>query len=659
LSQPLDDIYTEGGPAEAATRPPARWLVVLRTAIAVLMAVSSLAWAADLFRAAGFVFLTEQFLAVVYGLALGLVFLHFPLTRGTSRGPIPWYDGVLAIAGTGAAFYLGIFYSSLLDRFFELPFDALVVCWILFVLSLEGLRRTSGWPLVIIVLVFVALALLGHLLPGQMQARQVDVNRMVVYLGIDTSGLLGLTILVGVVVVMPYVLFGHLLFASGGAGFFNDIAIALMGRFRGGAAKIAISASGLFGTISGVVVSNIMATGVMTIPLMKRAGFTPRQAAAIEATASTGGQLMPPVMGAVAFIMADFLQIPYKEVAIAAAVPAILYYLAIFIQADLEAAKRNIRPIDPAEIPRVRDVMKHGWPFLLPFIVLVYSIFWRADEPEVSAIWASIATLFVGVVFGYKGQRVKARALWDGLVVTGMGALEILMISAAAGFIMGILQLSGLGFALTLALVNLGAGNVFLLLLIAGTLCIVMGMGMPTLGVYVLLAVLVAPSLVEVGISPLAAHMFILYLGMMSMITPPVAIGAFFAASIAGSEPMRTGYEAMRFAWTAFILPFLFVFSPTLLLQDPSWTNTIVSIGTAVVGVWLITAGMVGYALRPVGGAERAILLVGGAGLLLPVEMAYWTIWANIAGFILVAPVLVRQWRSIRAKAPAREQVVT
>ena len=226
-------------------------------------------------------------------------------------------------------------------------------------------------------------------------------------------------------------------------------------------------------------------------------------------------------------------------------------------------------------------MLKAGWIFVLPFAVLVYELFWENQEAEVAALYASAAVLIIGLFIGYRGERIKPRQLLDSLIQTGQGSLEIMMIAAAAGFVMGILQTTGLGFALTLLLVKLGGSNLVVLLIIAGLMCIVLGMGMPTIGVYVLLAVLIAPSLVEVGFTPLASHMFILYLGMMSMVTPPVAIAAFFAASLAGAEPMRTGFTAMRFGWTAYIVPFLFIFSPSLLLQDPSVVNTAIAIITA------------------------------------------------------------------------------
>jgi len=642
--------HPEEGVAVGAAPPLVRGLVA---ALGAIIALLGLAWAADLYRLAGFNFLAEQFLAAILGLALALVYVAFPPRRGAERRDLPWYDALLALTGLGTGFYVAWAYPDILSDFFNLPLNGLIASWILYLLVVEGLRRSSGWPLVFIVVFFTAYALVGHLVPGALQTREVELNRMIIYLGVDSSGLFGLVLLVGVTVVIPFVFFGNVLSASGGSGFFNDLSLGLMGRLRGGAAKIAILASSLFGSISGIVVSNILATGIITIPLMKRSGFTPAQAAAIEASASNGGQLMPPVMGAVAFLMADFLQIPYAEVAVAALVPSLLYYAALFIQADLEAAKRGIKALSPAEIPRLGPVLLRGWFFALPFVVLVYAIFSLGREAEVAALWASLVTLGIGALIGYAGRRMGVKALWKCIVDTGVSSVDIIMISAAAGFVIGILQLTGLGFALTLLLIDLGAGNVIALLVISAFLCIFLGMGMPTLGVYVLLAVLVVPGLVEVGVPPLAAHMFILYLGMMSMVTPPVAIGAFFAANLAGAPPMRTGFIAMRFSWTAYIVPFLFVFSPALLLQSESWSETALAIGTAVVGIWLVSAGMVGYALRPVSWPARIAFVVAGAGLLIPPEIGTWALWANVAGLVLACATLALEAMRGRRSANA------
>ena len=324
--------------------------------------------------------------------------------------------------------------------------------------------------------------------------------------------------------------------------------------------------------------------------------------------------------------------------------------MALFIQADLEAAKMGIKRVPEEEIPRLRPVLASGLIFAVPFVVLIYLLFWANREAEFAVLWAGLAVAAIGLFFGYKGRRMKLLALKDALVSTGIASLDILLIAAAAGFITGILQATGLGFALTLLLVKLGGGNQIVVLVIAGLLCIVLGMGMPTLGVYVLLAVLIAPSLVELGFSPLASHMFILYLGMMSMITPPVAIGAFFAASLAKAAPMRTGFTAMRFGWTAYVVPFLFVFSPTLLLQGPSVTETTIAVFTAVVGVFLVTVGITGFLFRLIAWWARVGFAIAGLCLLNPAQIGSWAVWTDSFGAILGALLLGKEFFSHRRK---------
>jgi TRAP transporter 4TM/12TM fusion protein len=427
---------------------------------------------------------------------------------------------------------------------------------------------------------------------------------------------------------------GQLLMRSGGSNFFNDAAIALMGRYRGGAAKMAVVGSSLFGMISGIAAANTVAVGIVTIPLMKRSGMSAKLAAAVEACASNGGQLMPPVMGAVAFVMADFLQIPYKEVAIAAILPSVMYYAALFIQADLEAARYGFGKVEEDKIPRIWQVLKAGWMFLVPFAVLVYTMFWLNLEPEYCAMAASAAIIVLGFAVGYAGQRMKVRDLWEAVVGTASGLCEILVISAAAGFIMGLFQVSGLAFAFAAYLVDLGGQSLVALLVLAAVVSIILGMGLPTIGVYVMLAILVAPALVKVGVDPLAAHLFILYFGMMSLITPPVAPAAYVAAAIAGAPSMATGWTAMRFGWSSYIVPFLFVYSPAILMKGSVWDIAVVTL-TSLFGIWLICAAMVGYFTRVLPWPPRIGFVAAGLMLLSPHQASTLMLAINIAGAAL------------------------
>ena len=598
------------------------------------LTLAAIAWSADLYREVGIVILLEQFLAPMLGTALALVFINFPLKRKTERTEVPWYDWIAASIGLITGIYASIVFPDLQDRLSENPLDALIIAIIFVLLSLEGLRRTTGYALLTIVFIFIGYSQVGHLVKGEMETLEVKWNFYTSYIALDSSGLLGLPMVVATTIVIAFVFFGQLLSRSGGALVFNEVSLALMGRFRGGSAKIAITASTLFGSISGVAVSNIVATGIITIPMMKKSGYSNRMAAAVEAVASTGGQLMPPVMGSVAFLMADFLEMPYSSIVVAALVPALLYYVALFIQADLEAAKEGIDRVPEEDIPELWEVVRKGWLYFLPFVVLIFALFnlnWRA---EAAAMLASVVTLALGFLVGYKGRRLSVREVGEALVATGKSVLDIMMIVAGAGFIIGTLQVTGLGFAFTVLIVELAGESLIILLLIARGLSIILGMGMPTVSVYILLALLVAPSLVEVGVEPIAAHMFILYLGMMSLITPPVAVAAFFAASIAKAPPMATGWTCMRFGWTAYVVPFLFVFSPSLLLQGNT-VDLVIDVSSAIAGVWLLSASLIGYFAKSMEWWTRFLFFLAGALLFIPAGMAPWAAWTDWIGGVL------------------------
>jgi TRAP transporter 4TM/12TM fusion protein len=606
----------------------------IRTTLAFVLTVSALLFAADMPSRLGVSIYTEQFLALVLGISLAIVFLAERPSPGSTLEalqPSP-LSCILAATGLAIGVFIAIDYPQMISRSYSLTWDVIALGTALFFLVLEGLRRAVGWTLVIVVLAICGYGLIGHLVEGPLQTREVAPQRLVSYLAVDANGVFGLTLNVAATVVIAFVFFGQLLLKSGGADFFNDIALATMGRRRGGAAKISILASGLFGSISGVVVSNIVATGVVTIRLMVDAGLRRHQAAAVEAVASTGGQIVPPVMGAVAFLMADVLQRPYSEIVVAAIVPALLYYIALFVQVDLGAARDKIAPVDESLIPEPASVMRSGWVFLLPFAIIVWAIFFALQRPETAAIWGAGAALFIGMVIGYRGKRMSIRDFTRAFVESGSAIVDIVLIAAAAGLIIGTLNVTGLGFGLTFSLVALGDGSLFLLLLISAVVCIVLGMGMPTVGVYLLLAVLVAPSLVESGVDPIAAHLFIFYLGMMSMVTPPVAIGAFFAASIAKAGPIRTAVEAMRLGWTAYLIPFLFVASPSLLLKG-NWTEITISVGSAILGVWAGSAMLVGYLAGKLSPLSRIAMGLAAILMLLPGPLIpFHALWFDLVG---------------------------
>ena len=623
------------------------------TFLSVVLIATGVAWSADLFRGVGIIFYTEQYLAGMLTIALPLVYLHVPAGRGRARqGPVPWYDRVAAIAGMIAAAYTAWFFPDIGESIAERPLDALVVGVIVIVLIIEGVRRTVGNMLTSVVVFFLLFALVGHLVPGTLAGRQLDVDKLILYLAWDPTAILGIPMRIVTTIVVSFVFFGQILFKSGGSDFFTDISKVLMGRYRGGPAKISVLASSLFGTISGSVVSNVVTTGVVTIPLMRKGGYKAHHAGAIEAVASTGGQLMPPIMGAAAFIMAEFLQISYTEVVLAALIPSVLFYVALFFQADLEAAKGGIERIPESEIPSAWPILRSGWHFPIPFIVLIYALFELNYAPETSALLAAVCVVFFSSIFGYQGTRLSVANMYLAVKETGVTVLDIIMIGGAAGMVIGVLNISGLGFGLTLFLVQLAGGSLIALLVVGAGVCIILGMGMPTVGVYVLLATLVAPALIEVGVDPIAAHMFIMYFGMMSMITPPVCIGAFAAATLTGADPMKTGFAAMRFGWLAFVIPFMFVGSTTLLMRGEPLL-ILIDLATALVGAWLVSVTMVGYFIRPLGLGARVIFAATGLVLLVPVDLIQFAGIANLIAAAFAAGFVAMELSARRRAAPA------
>jgi TRAP transporter 4TM/12TM fusion protein len=600
--------------------------------LAALVTFAAIAWALAVPRMLGYSFYPQQYLAAVLMLALPLAYLTLPARRGSERTHVPWYDLVFALASFCALAWITFRYPQIVNVIFMRAPSAWIPGVIVILLLLEALRRATGWALVIIIVVFLVYALIGDMIPGRLQGRAQNWQLLAGYMAVDSNGILGLPLSVAAVVIIAFILFGGLLSATGGSAFFTDAALLGMGRFRGGAMKIAVMASGLFGSISGSAVANVAGTGVITIPMIKRNGYPAHKAGAIEAVASTGGQLMPPVMGAAAFLMAEFLAVPYSSVVLAALVPALLYYVALFIQADLEAAKLGIAAIPKSEMPPARPVLG-GIHFLLAFALLIWALFWLRWQPERAALLAAVSVVVTSLVFGYRGARPGIATLLGSFANTGRVVVEIILISAGAGIVIGVLNVTGLSFNLTYALVQIGGGNMIVLLALSAVVCIVLGMGLPTLGVYVLLAALVAPALIQVGIEPIAAHLYVLYFGMMSMITPPIAMAAFAAASIARAPAMSTGFAAMRFGWLAYVIPVLFVFSPTLLLIGAPQEIGL-AILTATIGVWLISAALAGYFTSRLSPLMRGLFVLFGMMALVPAGAFPGAVYSDIAGVV-------------------------
>jgi TRAP transporter 4TM/12TM fusion protein len=589
--------------------------------LAALLTVLSILWALDLITAAGIEIYDTQFYGAMLTLALPLAYIVFPARRRAPRPRVPWYDWALAALSFLGSGWLILRYDALADLVLAAPPLVVVVAVVTMALALEALRRVSGWTLVIMSLIFIAYALFGDVIPGRMGAQEIGFTQLVPYLMLDINGVLGSALAVACTIVIIYVFFGHLLNLSGGADFFTDLALVCLGRMRGGPAKVAVVSSALMGTISGSAVANVVAGGSVTIPMIQRSGYPPHKAAAIEAVASTGGQLMPPVMGASAFLMAEFLAIPYSAVISAALVPGILYYLALFFEADLDAGRRGAGVVERAIIPALRTVLG-GLHFVLPFVALIVALSTFGQSPQKAALAACVVTVASAFLFGYAGRRPNWRALLTAFHTAGMASLEIILICVAAGIVIGVLSISGLSFNLTYLLVQVGGDNLVLLLILAAIVSIILGMGLPTVGVYVLLAALVAPAIIGAGVEPIAAHLYVIYFGMMSMITPPIAIAAFAAAGLINADPMKTAWASVTFGWSAYIVPILFVLSPALLLMGGPMEIGI-AVATTALGIWLVSAAIIGFHLRVLPAPLR--VLFGVAGILCMVPAGAFT----------------------------------
>ena len=476
---------------------------VLLGAITLLCA----AWSLEVQHYAGIAIFKEQFLALIFGLSMAAVFLGLKPTASTAHDRVPFHDWILAAMSLACGLFVVFVYRDIVETIGELRPERIVLGVLAVFLVFEATRRAMGWTLVLLGAVFIAYSALSHLAPGLLNVPSTSPERIAIYLYLDNNALLGIPLDVTTSIIVAFILFGRMLFAANGDRFLNDFALVTMGKYRGGPAKVAVLASSLFGTISGSAVSNVVMDGPITIPMMRRAGYYGPTAAGIEAVASTGGQVMPPVMGIVAFLMIDILQISYSEVILAALLPAIMYYIALFVQVDLEAAKQKLRPVELSDAPDLRNIVGRGWIFVVPIFLLVWTLVVEHWQPGRSAMLAVGATLAVSLFNPF--TRPSPHKIWVAVRETGQTVLELVIVTALAGMIIGAIQISTLGFNFSLLLTQAAGESGLLLLLMTAVVCIVLGMGMPSGVIYLMLALLIAPALVETGFPRLASHLFI------------------------------------------------------------------------------------------------------------------------------------------------------
>ena len=600
----------------------AKWLsiVMILTAISYLLQIH-LFFGLAIFR--------EQYFGLFVGLVLCLTFLHFPFSSTSPRDQVPWYDWVLFVLGLFVGIYVTINYPRFLENVGVTTPERWIPGAIAVILILEASRRTMGWILTGLALFFIFYALFGYVMPGILYTRGISWPALSTYLYLDVNGIFGVPTYVVSTIVLAYILFGTILFKTGGGGTLVDIAIAFFGRFTGGPAKAAVAASSLFGSISGSVSANVVITGSVTIPLMKTTGFKPRIAGAIEAAASTGGQLMPPMMGAAAFVMATFINVPYAKVAIAALVPALLYFLALFIQIDLEARKMGLKSLTQDECPSRASALSESWVFFIPLLCLIYFLFILHWSPAKCALLAGLITLFLS--YFRRETRRNFREFLGMLEESGRSMISLGIIGAIAGIVIGGVFSSGVVFSLTMMSTGLGQEMLLPLLIIVAVVCLILGMGLPTTAIYVMVAILVCPILERQGIYIIAAHLFVFYYALLCFVTPPVCFAAFIGAEIAHADMMKTGWSASRLVFAAYFVPFAFVFSPALLLEGSS-VFIIVQVIAATMGICLLALAASNYMFRPIGNLKRLLALLGGIGLLFPLERGGWLLVGSLVG---------------------------
>lgn len=640
--------------------------------------------------------------------ALVLIFLSRPLGGRRTPGPV---DLLMIVATLASSIYL-VYVDEALQLRMGIAYDRDIILGTALVLVLlEATRRATGWALPIIAALSIAYAFVGPYLPRAIGHRGFGLEDVSVTLYLTTEGIFSIPLTVSATYIALFIILGAVLQGTGAAKFFSELAYSLFGTVRGGPGKVAIVASGLFGMISGSAVANVASTGVLTIPLMRRTGFSARFAGAVEAVASSCGQFMPPIMASAAFVIAETLAIPYLEVAAAALIPAILYYAALFVTVDLRAAKLGLRGEPRSALPDLRRVVRSGIHLMLvpatlvvmmaafgysPMRAAVYTIAMNVALFVLHELWmtGSAVALRAGLIIaglvaalividdaaGHPAMLLvlvvalaalrflsleperrpaaafvwqRARVLIEALRAGAMGALDVAVACATAGIIIGMLMLTGMGLRLSGLLVDVAGNSLPLLLVLTMVASLILGMGVPTLGAYVVLAVLVAPSLVQLGVEPLAAHLFIFYFGVISVITPPVCMGAFAAAAISGAHPMKTGLTAFRLGITVFIVPYIMVYHPAMILDGTPLEIAQVAV-TGLVGAAGLAAALEGYLLRPMRLHER--LLAGAGGILLITgDLATDIAGAVALGLLLLLQTTRRGERPAPGAAPTQQ----
>lgn len=568
----------------------------------------------------------QRSIHVSFGFAL--IFLLYPTRKKWPRNKIHPIDVLFAVVGAAVPMYIVVSYQELVLRAGTVTTNDYIIGILGVLLVLEAARRIVGWPMVTVAILFLAYAIFGRYIPGQLAHRGVDLESLVYHLFFTTEGIFGIPIGVSSTFIFLFILFGAFLEKTGMGQFFIDLANAIAGWASGGPAKVAVLSSGLMGTVSGSSVANVVGTGSFTIPMMKKLGYKPEFAGAVEATASTGGQLMPPIMGAAAFLMAEFTSIPYVTIIGAALIPALLYYFGVWTGIHLEAKKLGLKGLKREDLPKIKNIMLDRGHLFLPLVAIVVLLV-TGYTPMRAALWAILLSILVSMV--KRNTRIRFIDIVQGLEQGARGALGVLAATACAGIIIGVVTKTGLGLKLGSSLVDLAGGKLIFTLFFTMITSLILGMGVPTTANYVITSTIAAPALLLLDVPVLAAHMFVFYFGIMADITPPVALAAFAGSGIAKANPLKTAFSASKLAIAAYLVPYIFVFSPALLLIDVNAIQVIGIIFTSIIGIIAVGSAVSGYLVTNLAWFERIIFFLSGIMLIKP------GIYTDVIGISIVA----------------------
>ncbi len=542
--------------------------------------------------------------------ALPLVYIYFPFSKKGPKDKVPWYDWLLCIMSSLPSLYAVFNYQRIIYRMVQVEIvrtEELLLGTILVVTLLEAARRVVGLGLTILASAMIFYMYFGYLLPGDWRGMYVPFDRIIEHLYLTGEGIFSTPLGVSATFVIIMLIFGGFLEKSGTGDYFMDLSKAVAGKAAGGPAKIAVISSGLFGSISGSAVANVYATGTFTIPMMKQLGFSNAFAGAVEAVASSGGQIMPPVMGAAAFIMASFLGIPYSSIVVAGIVPALLYYIGVYAMVDARAKKLGLKGLTSEQIPSIGDVLKKLY-IIIPVVVFVLMIL-RGNTPMRSATVGILVCWFLSLL--NKGKRMGPLQIIDAIYLGTKNVFVVAIACAAAGIVVGAVSLTGVGFKIASSIFSLAGNNSFMALVMVAVLSLILGMGLPTTAAYIVASALAVPALIKLGFLPLSSHMFVFYFAVFSAITPPVALAAYAASSISGATPNETGFQAMRLGIVAIVLPFAFCFDKSFLLQSNPWLN-LFSLLSGICAAIFLGTGIEGYLRGNIGIVFRSGLVIFG-----------------------------------------------